>query len=134
ELSAPLQATLRGRLWGPSAVGNPVDLAGMGEQDPASYPAVVEALIGAGEVDAVLMTGFFGGYSVGGGGLGRLETVAAERFAVAVACGHTPVVVQSMYPDSPSCRVLAAGGVPVFGAVEDAARALAAVTGQCSPY
>ncbi|WP_433364170.1 acetate--CoA ligase family protein [Actinoplanes sp. CA-142083] len=128
ELSAPLQASLRGRLWGPSAVGNPVDLAGMGEQDPASYPAVVETLIAAPEVDAVLMTGYFGGYSVGGGALGRLELSAAEQLAVAAACGQTPVVVQSMYPESPSCRVLAAAGVPVFGAIEDAARALAAVT------
>ncbi len=130
ELSAPLRAELRDLLWGPSAVGNPVDLAGMGEQDPASYPAVVESLIGAEEVDAVLMTGFFGGYSADDAtdGLGKLEVGAAERFAAAVRCGPTPVVVQSMYPDSPSCRVLAAAGVPVFGAVEDAVRALAAVT------
>jgi acyl-CoA synthetase (NDP forming) len=31
-----------------------------------------------------------------------------------------------MYPDSPSCRTLTAAGIPVFGATEDAARALAA--------
>ncbi|MFF5289840.1 acetate--CoA ligase family protein [Paractinoplanes globisporus] len=189
ELSGPLQSDLRDLLWGPSAVGNPVDLAGMGEQDPASYPAIVESLIGAPEVDAVLMTGFFGGYSaaaapdaaspsdaasptgaaptsgaspsdaaspsgttspsgaafpsggasvldgadagagLGDATLGRLEVAAAERFAAAVAGESTPVVVQSMYPDSPSCRVLTAAGIPVFGAVEDAARALAAVTG-----
>jgi acyl-CoA synthetase (NDP forming) len=130
ELSAELQAELRDLLWGPSAVRNPVDLAGMGEQDPASYPATVESLIGADEVDAVLMTGFFGGYSADGAedGLGKLEVAAAERVAAAVQDGRTPVLVQSMYPDAPSCRVLAAAGVPVFGAVEDAVRALAAVT------
>lgn len=133
ELSAPVQERLRGLLWGPSAVGNPVDLAGMGEQDPVSYATTLAALIAAPDVDAVLMTGFFGGYSaaedgLGGGSLGEGELAAAKRMAAEVTAGSTPVVVQSMYPDSPSCRTLAAAGIPVFGAIEDAARALSAVT------
>ncbi|GAB3964838.1 acetate--CoA ligase family protein [Actinoallomurus acanthiterrae] len=134
ELAEPVQRRLRGLLWGPSAVGNPVDLAGMGEQDPRSYATTVTALVAEPTVDAVLMTGFFGGYSaaddgLGGGALGHGELEAAERIAAAVTAGSVPVVVQSMYPDSPSCRRLAAAGIPVFGAVEDAALALAAVAG-----
>ncbi|WP_042388004.1 acetate--CoA ligase family protein [Streptacidiphilus melanogenes] len=150
ELSAPLQGELTDVLWEQSAVGNPVDLAGMGERDPLSYAHTVQALLASDEVDAVLLTGYFGGYAsgegglggdggdgdigVGGeavdgevGGLGVAELAAAEAIAAVVPESGKPLVVQSMYPGSPSCRVLAAAGVPVHEAVEDAARALVAL-------
>ncbi|MFE5813750.1 acetate--CoA ligase family protein [Streptomyces sp. NPDC056479] len=133
ELREPTRQRLREALWEQSAVANPVDLAGMGEQDPHSYAETVEALLAAEEVDAVLMTGYFGGYAASEGGLGGGGTALADGEQAAarlIAARHRatakPLVVQSMYPDSPSCRTLAAAGVPVFGATEDAARALAA--------
>ncbi|WP_030199817.1 acetate--CoA ligase family protein [Streptomyces sp. NRRL S-87] len=176
ELSAPVRESLRRVLWAQSSVANPVDLAGMGEQDPDSYARTVAALLDADEVDAVLMTGYFGGYAASQGGLGggtaartgpgapqapagpatplapdapAPGTLAAGELAAArtlaarlatpcaapgdgaarvPAAAPKPLVVQSMYPDSPSCRVLARAGVPVFEATEDAARALAAMT------
>ncbi|MEU4170223.1 acetate--CoA ligase family protein [Streptomyces sp. NPDC026665] len=141
EIGAPARERLRAVLWEQSAVANPVDLAGMGEQDPGSYAATVEALLAAEEVDAVLMTGYFGGYAASEGGLGGGGTALAdgEREAarlIAARHGATakPLVVQSMYPGSPSCRTLAAAGIPVFDATEDAARALAAtVAGRTAP-
>ncbi|WP_037623086.1 acetate--CoA ligase family protein [Streptomyces aureus] len=141
EIGAPARERLREVLWEQSAVANPVDLAGMGEQDPGSYAATVEALLAAEEVDAVLMTGYFGGYAASEGGLGGGGTALAdgEREAarlIAARHGATakPLVVQSMYPGSPSCRTLAAAGIPVFDATEDAARALAAtVAGRTAP-
>ncbi|MFE7167890.1 acetate--CoA ligase family protein [Streptomyces sp. NPDC057616] len=133
ELHEPTRRTLRETLWEQSAVANPVDLAGMGEQDPGSYAATVDALLAAEEVDAVLMTGYFGGYTATEGGLGGGGTPLAEgeqEAARLIAARHhataKPLVVQSMYPESPSCRTLAAAGIPVFDATEDAARALAA--------
>jgi acyl-CoA synthetase (NDP forming) len=85
----------------------------------------------------MLLTGYFGGYSAGadttdglGGRLGEDELAAAERLAAHYrACGR-PLCAQSMYPDSPSARTLAAAGIPVFFSVEDAALALSA---QCAP-
>ncbi|GGQ75378.1 acetate--CoA ligase family protein [Couchioplanes azureus] len=143
ETGPALAGALRDQLWGPSAVGNPVDLAGMGEQDPRSYARTVATLLDASEVDAVLLTGFFGGYSAAadpgadtgglGGGLAAGELAAARTLAEHAAAGATPVVVHSMYPESPTCAALRAGGVPVFDAVEDAARALTAVTGTAAP-
>ncbi|MEY9854857.1 acyl-CoA synthetase (NDP forming) [Catenulispora sp. GAS73] len=137
ELGPQVRERLAGQLWGPSALGNPVDLAGMGEQDPLSYAAVVRTLLDSDEVDAVLMTGYFGGYSADTGGLGGLggaagtlgaaELAAADSIARAVRASPKPVVAQSMYPDAPSCQNLQAAGIPVFAAIEDAARALAAV-------
>ncbi|GAA5033614.1 acetate--CoA ligase family protein [Streptomyces siamensis] len=133
ELTGPTRRHLRETLWEQSAVANPVDLAGMGEQDPGSYARTVAALLAAEEVDAVLMTGYFGGYAAADGGLGGGGLVLAEgeREAARLIADHhrataKPLVVQSMYPDSPSCRTLAAAGIPVFAATEDAARALAA--------
>ncbi|MFJ6938629.1 acetate--CoA ligase family protein [Streptomyces sp. NPDC101132] len=143
ELSAPTQDRLRSVLWEQSAVGNPVDLAGMGEQRPLSYADTVAGLLGADEVDAVLMTGYFGGYAASDGGLGgggqtggsvlaEGETRAAKEIVGHLTAARKPLVVQSMYPASPSCRVLAEAGVPVFSATEDAARALAALTGRAA--
>ncbi|MFB7051669.1 acetate--CoA ligase family protein [Streptomyces vinaceus] len=154
ELGARAQERLRAVLWAQSAVGNPVDLAGMGEQNPHSYADTVAELLAADEVDAVLMTGYFGGYAASDGGLGGGsaggsdggadhgrddspdggsalalgEQRAARAIAAHLAAAPKPLVVQSMYPRSPSCRILAAAGVPVFAATEDAARALAAMT------
>ncbi|MFE0039294.1 acetate--CoA ligase family protein [Streptomyces sp. NPDC059015] len=135
ELGEPTRQRLRSVLWEQSAVGNPVDLAGMGEQDPLSYSATVGALLAAEEVDAVLMTGYFGGYAAAGGGLGGGGTTLAdgEGRAAGEIVDHwrsrpKPLVVQSMYPASPSCRTLVDAGIPVFPSTEDASRALAAMT------
>ncbi|MCX5129679.1 acetate--CoA ligase family protein [Streptomyces sp. NBC_00347] len=141
ELAPATQDRLRTVLWAQSATGNPVDLAGMGEQQPLSYADTVAELLAAEEVDAVLMTGYFGGYAASEGGLGgggqaggsvlaEGETLAAEKIVTHAAGSPKPLVVQSMYPGSPSCRVLAAAGVPVFASTEDAARALSAMTGR----
>ncbi|PWK64238.1 acyl-CoA synthetase (NDP forming) [Streptomyces sp. CG 926] len=144
ELGGPTQDRLRTVLWEQSSVANPVDLAGMGEQRPLSYADTVGALLAADEVDAVLMTGYFGGYAAAEGGLGggpaggsvlaEGEARAAKEIVAHLASAAAkPLVVQSMYPGSPSCRVLAEAGVPVFDATEDAARALAAMTGRRNP-
>ncbi|MEU9864796.1 acetate--CoA ligase family protein [Streptomyces sp. NPDC047971] len=142
ELDAPTRDRLRTVLWEQSAVANPVDLAGMGEQRPLSYADTVAELLAAREVDAVLMTGYFGGYAASDGGLGggpaggsvlaEGETRAAKEIVAHLALMPKPLVVQSMYPQSPSCRLLVEGGVPVFSATEDAARALAAMTGRAT--
>ncbi|MFF4011274.1 acetate--CoA ligase family protein [Streptomyces sp. NPDC001717] len=142
ELGGSTQDRLRAVLWEQSSVGNPVDLAGMGEQRPLSYADTVGELLAADEVDAVLMTGYFGGYAASEGGLGGGpaggsvladgETRAAKEITRHLAAATKPLVVQSMYPQSPSCRVLAEAGVPVFSATEDAARALAAITGRAT--
>ncbi|WP_407840866.1 acetate--CoA ligase family protein [Streptomyces sp. DSM 116496] len=141
EFAPATQDRLRTVLWAQSATGNPVDLAGMGEQEPLSYADTVGHLLAADEVDAVLMTGYFGGYAASEGGLGgggqtggsvlaEGETRAAEKIVTHLAGSPKPLVVQSMYPESPSCRVLAEAGIPVFAATEDAARALSAMTGR----
>ncbi|HYA09817.1 MAG TPA: CoA-binding protein, partial [Gaiellaceae bacterium] len=59
ELSAELAAVLPET----ATTTNPVDFAGAGEQDLRSYERVPRLLLESGEVDAVLLTGYLGGYS-----------------------------------------------------------------------
>jgi acyl-CoA synthetase (NDP forming) len=130
-LSGATQARLREALWSQSHVGNPVDLAGAGEMDPDSYARAYAVLQACNEVDAILMTGYFGGYSSGEDGmtgLGPAECAAAKQ--IAADAGDKPTAVQSIFPTAPACRILTDGSVPVFAAIEDAAAALAAVTPQ----
>ena len=129
-LSEATQLLLRNALWSQSHVSNPVDLAGAGEIDPDSYARAFAVLQDCDEVDAILMTGYFGGYSSGEDGLtglGPAECAAAKQIA-ADSAGAKPTAVQSIFPDAPACQILRDGTVPVFAAIEDAAAALAAVT------
>jgi acyl-CoA synthetase (NDP forming) len=129
-LSETTQRALADALWSQSSVGNPVDLAGAGEMDADSYARAFAVLQAADDVDAILMTGYFGGYSSGEDGLtglGPAECAAAKQIA-ADAAGRKPVAVQAIFPDAPAIGILRDGGVPVFAAIEDAAAALAAVT------
>jgi acyl-CoA synthetase (NDP forming) len=113
----PLSERLRGQvaamLPASAATANPVDFAGGGEQDVTTYPRVARALLASGEVDAVLLTGYFGGYGDGP------ELRAAEELA-----GMAPLVVHTMHADSGAAAALRAGGVPVCREIEAAARML----------
>jgi acyl-CoA synthetase (NDP forming) len=127
SLSEGLGAALRHDLWDQSPVSNPVDLAGMGEQDPFSYSRGVTRLLASDEVDAVLWIGYFGGYSVHEGPLSSIERDVAHEVVATVAAQGKPLVMQSIFPDSPSVRILREGGIPVYRNIGAAAAALAAL-------
>ena len=129
-LSPALRARLSELLWPQSAVANPVDLAGMGEQDPLSYLRATSALLESGEVDGVLLTGYFGGYSLLPTSLAQRELTTVADLVSRITGQTKPVVVHTVYPDSPSSRVLRGAGVPVH---RDAGRAAAVLAGCCRP-
>ena len=123
-----MQATrdrLRESLWASSTVTNPVDLAGAGDRDPMSYARAVEALLAADEVDGVLMTGYFGGYSADVGTLQDAELRAAEAIVAAVGGQGKPLVVHTIFPAGPTATTLRSGGIPVHRDVDRAAEVLA---------
>lgn len=131
ELSAGLQAALREDLWHRAGTSNPVDVAGYGEQDPMCFARAAQRLLASGEVDAVLVTGYYGGYATDEAfsqGHAEDEVASTTRLAEVVAGQSLPLAAHSMYPASRSMRALREGGVPVFAAVEDAIRALARAT------
>ncbi len=103
---------------------NPVDLAGAGEQDLANYARAVSALARGGEVDTVVVSGYFGSYGADTPSLEAAEvSVAAEICSVARETGVL-VTVHSMCADSAAVRTLRAGGVPVQHTIERVVAAL----------
>ena len=115
ELASQIGATLPTN----APTNNPVDLAGGGEHDLANYARTVRLLHESGEVDAVLLTGYFGGY-------GKDAPLAASELhaAEAMAAAGGPLVVHSMYPASETLAPLRSAHVPVYGDIRSAATVL----------
>jgi acyl-CoA synthetase (NDP forming) len=110
-----------------AAGGNPVDLAGAGERDLQNYATFVERVIADGDVDAVVMTGYFGCYGDDTPSLFGAEQAVAKRLGAAVSATGVPVLVHTMAPESPTATVLQQCGVPVFDRIESAMRSLALI-------
>jgi len=108
-----------------AATTNPIDFAGAGEQDLSSYERVPRLLLESGEVDALLLTGYLGGYSATSDELREPETEAARGLARAAAEAGRPAVVQTMYWQEAPARALREAGVPVFREIDGAIRSLA---------
>jgi acyl-CoA synthetase (NDP forming) len=121
---AEVVEALRALLPPSAGTSNPIDLAGAGEQDIASFARVLETVLASDAVDSVLVTGYFGGYGAYGEALAAAEIATAEDMAAIAAAHGKPVLVHTMEAASPAARALHAAGVPVFRAVDDAARTL----------
>ena len=126
-LSPELAGLLAASLPHTAATRNPVDLAGGGEQDFFSYARVARSVLESGEVDAVLLTGYFGGYSQYSDEFAGQEADVARQVARAAEDTGRPLVAQTMYADSPTAAVLRAGSVPVYPSIESAVAVLAAL-------
>jgi acetate---CoA ligase (ADP-forming) len=127
--SAALAADMRAALPATAGVSNPIDLAGGGEQDIHTFDRTARALLSSGEFDALLVTGYFGGYSTYSDMLGRGEASVAEALADVARTTGRPLVVQSMHPASTAAEALRRGGVPVYRTIERAAAVLGRLAG-----
>ena len=125
-LSPALGAELTAALWSQSTVSNPVDLAGFGERDLTSYGRTIGLLLDSDEVDAVLLTGTFGAYSVTETALTGPELLAAHDITARVDGQGKPFVMHTVYAGSPPAQVLRDAGIPVHRDAGHAAGALAA--------
>ena len=124
ELSATTIAPLREILPAAAGVSNPIDLAGAAEQDVHVFDRLALGLLGGGEVDALLVTGYFGGYAEYGPETAEHEVRTAELMGAAATATGRPLVTQTMYPHGPAAQALRRAGVPVYESVEQAAWAL----------
>ena len=125
SLSQPTIDALGGLLPATASLANPVDFAGGGERGLKAYAEVGRVLLGSGDVDAVLLTGYFGGYGGDTPELADEEAATAVALGVAAADLDTVLVVQTSYPESDAAGELRRAGVPVYGDVASAAEALA---------
>jgi acetate---CoA ligase (ADP-forming) len=125
ELSSSTMAALSAQLPPTASCSNPVDLAGGGEADIRNFERTARTLLESGEVDAVLLTGYFGGYGEYAEVFADPEMAAGSALAEAAATAGRPLVVHTMYSSSAPADALRRGGVPVYQAVEHAIDAMA---------
>jgi acetate---CoA ligase (ADP-forming) len=118
-------AALREHLPASAAASNPVDLAGGGEQDIRSFDRAARALLESGEVDALLVSGYFGGYSEYGEAMARAEASVAEALGETARATGRPLIVHSMFGENAAAEALRTAGVPVYRAIERAVGTLA---------
>ncbi len=133
-LSERTQAALRSVLPPTATTANPVDLAGAGEQDTFSFARATRTLLEAEGIDSVLFTAYFGGYSDLSDELRERELAVAAELAAAARETARPLVVHTMYWDSPAARALRAAGIPVYRAVESAVAALDVLAADAAPH
>ncbi|MFZ0377070.1 MAG: acetate--CoA ligase family protein [Solirubrobacteraceae bacterium] len=129
ELTASTVARLRAQLPPTASCSNPVDLAGGGEADIRNFERTARTLLESDEVDAVLLTGYFGGYGEYAEVFADPELAAGVALAEASATAGRPLIVQTMYSSSGPADALRRGGVPVYQAVEHAIDAMARLAG-----
>jgi acyl-CoA synthetase (NDP forming) len=127
-LDDALRADLAAALGATATTGNPVDLAGGGEEDFGSFERICRILLESGSVDCALLTGYFGGYAEYGAAYEEREREVARGMAKVAKTTARPLVVQTMYPEGPAAAELRAGGVPVYGDIAAAVRSLERLT------
>jgi acyl-CoA synthetase (NDP forming) len=132
-LSAGLSSKLAAAMPPTATTSNPVDFAGAGEQDLSSYERVPRLLLESGEVDAVLLTGYLGGYSATSEELRGPETEAARGLARAARDSGRTALVQTMYSQEAPALALREAGVPVYRDTGAAISALSLVAAQPEP-
>ncbi|WP_232665118.1 acetate--CoA ligase family protein [Pseudonocardia sp. TRM90224] len=124
RLSEAIASDLRNQLPSGAAVANPIDLAGAGEQDLGTYARVVEQLLQSSEVDAVLLSGYFGSYGADTPALVERELEVVKSLAGAQRETGRPIVVHSMCTDSLAVDSMRALAVPTLHTIDAAARSL----------
>lgn len=125
RLSSSTSARLAGILSPGAEVGNPVDLAGAGEQDLTSYARLVDVVAGSGEVETIVLSGYFGGYGSDTPELVDRELAVVESLAGLARRHDTALVVHSMTRDSRAVRTLRELSIPAFDTVDAIAVSLA---------
>jgi acyl-CoA synthetase (NDP forming) len=129
QFSDDLAAKVAAELPAAATSFNPIDVAGGFEQDLACSGRVVTSVLASGEVDAMVVSGYYGGYGLYGEALAEVEVESARVMAQAARSSGRPLAVHSMYPSSAAAAELRAGGVPVYRTIEGAMRSLSETAG-----
>nr|WP_295833536.1 acetate--CoA ligase [uncultured Azospirillum sp.] len=129
-LSAETRAALAALLPPAAALGNPVDVAGATDADPAVFGGCVDALLREAGVDGLLIAGLFGGYGHRfSASLAPVETATSRRIARMAKATGKPVLVYSLFGDHDLDPLVEAeaGGIPVYSSLEIAVRCMQAL-------
>jgi len=128
--SKELQREIQPSLLDGMAVCNPIDYGGTAEENPAIISKCCEACMKSDEVDAVYITGFFGGFKEFiAESVGEKEEEAAKELLQLVRKYNKPLIVHSSFANAGvrTLDLLREGGVPVFESSMLAAKAISAL-------
>jgi acetate---CoA ligase (ADP-forming) len=117
-----------------AALANPVDVAGGTDANPAVFADCAAVLLADPNVDALLITGLFGGYGVRfSGTLTEVEMATSRRIAELHRKFGKPVLVHSLYGSLYAdlrprpLALIRQLGVPVYDSLERAVRCVEAL-------
>ena len=130
ELSDATRARLGGILPPRSAIVNPVDFAGLAEEEPEVVPKVLEACLADPDVGGAILAGHFGGYfKISTEELGRRELAAAREVIDVAKTAGKPVILHTIYGGEPLPAIdeFRRAGIPVYRSLEASARAMASL-------
>ena len=116
-----------------AGIDNPVDFAGVAESDPGSVPRVLHVCLADPGIDGIVFAGHFGGYHLMTDHSPTREAVAAQELDAAKACvaalrvSGKPFFLHSEHAERGlhTLEPFFAAGVPVYGGLESAAKAMA---------
>lgn len=127
QLTDVTQTRLREVLPNAASVVNPVDVAGGTDDDQSVFVDCAEAIIADPNVDALMLTGLFGGYGIRfAEQYTDVEIEAASDLTALVAEHEKPLIVQSAYEgfDTEPHTVLREHGIPVVESLDVATASL----------
>ena len=128
-LSAQTQAKIHAIVPNASAISNPVDSGGGTDPRVEYCGSISRAILEDPSIDALLIVGFFGGYTLRyGSSVAEAENAVCMQLAEMMKAFQKPIVVQSHYLDfkPASMDILRRAGVPVQRHIEIAAKCLSA--------
>jgi acyl-CoA synthetase (NDP forming) len=112
------------------ATHNPIDYGGTAEENPHVISECCRVCMEDDEVDALFITGFFGGFKdIIAPHVGELEEKTARELATLVENYEKPLFVQTSFAREPirSLEILRSHGIPVLESSERTAQCLAAL-------
>ena len=125
ELTPAMRDRAAGILTDADHIDNPIDLDGAGEKNLDVYADLAEVLLTDADIDAVVLSGYFGCYGEDVPDLIDRELAVVDRLGGLVAEAKKPVIVHSMSASSPAVARLWALGIPAYTSIEAAMRVLA---------
>lgn len=129
EITEALRTTLTAKFPGLS-VGNPLDLAGIADQQPEMFGELLEVLLKDEGIDGVLWVGLFGGYHQRfDQSLLQSELKAVEKVIELQQKLNKPIILQSVYGsnESPVLRQWGNSNLCLFSSIHQAVRAVKAL-------
>jgi acetyltransferase len=136
ELGQPTRERLAAMLPPRCGIGNPVDFAGVAEEEPEIVARVLEVCLADAAIAGAVFAGHFGGYvKIATAELGRREVAGAHAILETVARHAKPVIVHTIYAGEPlpALAAFTAAGLPTYRSLEASAKAMAALRGVGRP-